>query len=151
MAGAAAAQVRGIRHYRSRSPLRRLGRGLALAVASVVFLGYVLAPIAWLVSSSFQSEREIISKPPHWIPQPPTLSNFSAIFTARDRTVTYESRKAADPSSGGFIPSTASNPTFTNRSERGRQRDSSRHNTCVHLLRFNKSRCAQESQGFLLL
>jgi multiple sugar transport system permease protein len=109
MAGAAAAQVRGIRHYRSRSPLRRLGRGLALAVASVVFLGYVLAPIAWLVSSSFQSEREIISKPPHWIPQPPTLSNFSAIFTARDRTVTYESRKAADPSSGGFIPSTASN------------------------------------------
>src|SRR5258708_10573119 len=109
MAGAIVAPAREVRHYRSRSPLRRLGRGLVLAVASVIFLGYILAPIAWLVSSSFQSEREIIAKPPHWIPQPPTLSNFAAIFTARDKTVTYETRKAADPSSGGFIPSTASN------------------------------------------
>src|SRR3982074_940336 len=107
MAGAIAAPAREVRHYRSRSSLRRLGRGLALAVASVIFLGYVLAPIAWLVSSSFQSEREIISKPPHWIPQPPTLSNFAAIFTARDKTVTYESRKAEDPSTGGVIASPA--------------------------------------------
>ena len=109
MAGAIAVPAREVRHYRSRSPLRRVGHGVALAVASVIFLGYVLAPIAWLVSSSFQSEREIISKPPHWIPQPPTLNNFAAIFTTRDKTVTYETRKAADPSSGGFIPSTASN------------------------------------------
>jgi multiple sugar transport system permease protein len=109
MAGAIAVPAREVRHYRSRSPLRRVGHGVALAVASVIFLGYVLAPIAWLVSSSFQSEREIISKPPHWIPQPPTLNNFAAIFTTRDKTVTYETRKAADPSSSGFIPSTAGN------------------------------------------
>ena len=70
MAEATAIPAREVRHYRSRSPLRRVGRGLALALASVIFLGYVLAPIAWLVSSSFQSEREIISKPPHWIPRP---------------------------------------------------------------------------------
>ena len=43
-------------------------RNAGLFVASVVFLAYVLAPIAWLVSSSFQSEAEITSKPPHWIP-----------------------------------------------------------------------------------
>ena len=61
------------------------------------------------MSSSFQSEHEIISKPPHWIPQAPTAQNFAAIFTARDKTVTYETRKARDPASGGFIPSTASN------------------------------------------
>src|SRR6202140_3453766 len=109
MTGAAAVPAREVRHYRSRSPLRRFGRGLVLAVASVIFLSYILAPIAWLVSSSFQSEREIITKPPHWIPQPPTLSNFTAIFTARDKAITYETRKAADPASGGFIPSTASN------------------------------------------
>jgi multiple sugar transport system permease protein len=98
-----------VRHYRERSRLRRVGRGIALAVASVLFLGYVLAPIVWLVSSSFQSEHEITSKPPHWIPQAPTLQNFVAIFAAKSKTVTYESRKAADPASGGFIPSTASN------------------------------------------
>jgi multiple sugar transport system permease protein len=98
-----------VRHYRARSRWRRGARALFLAFASLLFLGYVLAPIAWLVSSSVQSEREIISKPPHWIPDKPTLQNFAAIFAAKDKVVTYETRKSADPSSGGFIPSTASN------------------------------------------
>lgn len=104
-----AASASNVRHYRAHSPLRRIGRSIALGLTSLVFVTYVLAPIAWLVSSSFQSEHEIISKPPHWIPQAPTIENFAAIFAARDRMVTYETRKAADPSSGGFIPSTASN------------------------------------------
>jgi multiple sugar transport system permease protein len=98
-----------VRHHRARSPLRRIGRGVALAVASILFVGYVLAPITWLVSSSFQNEREIISKPPHWIPGAPTLENFRAIFAAKDKAVTYATRKSADPASGGFIPSTATN------------------------------------------
>jgi len=75
----------------------------------MVFLAYILAPIAWLVSSSFQNEREIVSKPPHWLPQEPTLENFAAIFAARGNTVTYETRRASDPATGGFIPSTAAN------------------------------------------
>jgi len=97
-----------VRHYRTHSSTRRFGRAAVLLVASALFLGYVLAPIAWLVSSSVQSEREIISKPPHWIPSAPTLQNFKAIFAAKDKAVTYETRRAADPASGGFIPSTAS-------------------------------------------
>ena len=97
-----------VRHYRTRSRWRRAGRGIALVLGSVLFLSYVLAPMAWLVSSSVQSEREIISKPPHWIPEMPTLQNFAAIFAAKDKVVTYETRKARDPASGGFIPSTAS-------------------------------------------
>jgi multiple sugar transport system permease protein len=104
-----AAPASKLRHYRAPSPFRRIGRAIALALTSLLFVAYVMAPIAWLVSSSFQSEHEIISKPPHWIPQTPTAQNFAAIFTARDKTVTYETRKAADPASGGFIPSTASN------------------------------------------
>ena len=87
---------------------RRLSRGVFLAAASTLLVVYLMAPIAWLVSSSFQSEHEIVSKPPHWIPHDPTIGNFAAIFTARDRTVTYETRRAADPATGGFIPSTAS-------------------------------------------
>jgi multiple sugar transport system permease protein len=87
----------------------RLGRGVVLALASILLLVYILAPMAWLVSSSLQSEREIVSRPPHWIPHDPTLRNFSAIFAAKDAGVTYETQHAADPSSGGFIPSTASN------------------------------------------
>ena len=71
--GAAALSVR---HYRAHSPLRRIGRGIALLLASLLFVAYVLAPIAWLVSSSFQSEHEIISKPPHWIPHEPDVAEF---------------------------------------------------------------------------
>lgn len=99
----------GVRHHRTRSDLSRVARGLFLAAASLVFLSYVLAPIAWLVSSSFQNEREIVSKPPHWIPDQPSLQNFTAIFFAGDQTVTYETRGRRDPATGGFIPSTAGN------------------------------------------
>lgn len=103
------AASRAVRQARARSRAGRVGRGLILLVASLAFLGYTLAPVVWLVSSSLQNEREIVSKPPHWIPHEPTLENFAAIFTAREKTVTYETRRAADPASGGFIPSTASN------------------------------------------
>jgi multiple sugar transport system permease protein len=84
-------------------------RRLGLFAASVLFLAYVLAPVAWLVSSSFQSESEITAKPPHWIPHQPTLENFEAIFKADAREVTYENRRQRDAASGGFIPSTAKN------------------------------------------
>ncbi|MCF8167891.1 MAG: carbohydrate ABC transporter permease [Rhodoferax sp.] len=86
-----------------------LGRRALLFFASLLFAVYVLAPIVWLVSSSFQSEAEITSVPPHWIPDQPTWENFAAIFTAEDKVVTYENRKEGDTATGGFIPSTAKN------------------------------------------
>ena len=98
-----------IRHYRAKSGFARAARGIFLGLASLVFLGYVLMPIGWLVSSSFQTESEIVSKPPHWIPHHPTMQNFAAIFDAGDKKVTYETRRKGDPATGGFIPSTARN------------------------------------------
>ena len=94
----------------------RTGRAILIAVSSMLLLGYILAPMVWLVSSSFQSEREIVSKPPHWIPHEPTIGNFEAIFTSHERQVTYETRRGRDPASGGFIPSTAKNllPSLAN-------------------------------------
>jgi multiple sugar transport system permease protein len=82
-------------------------RRIFLFFSSVIFLVYVLAPVAWLLSSSFQGEAEITSRPPHWIPHQPTLENFEAIFQAREKKVTYETRRAGDPATGGYIPSTA--------------------------------------------
>ena len=86
-----------------------LGHRSLLFFASLLFIGYVLAPIGWLVSSSFQSEAEITSVPPHWLPHKPTLENFSTIFTAKDKVVTYENRRQGDTATGGYIPSTAKN------------------------------------------
>ena len=85
------------------------GRRTALFFGSLIFSLYVLAPIAWLVSSSFQSEAEITSVPPHWIPEEPTIENFAAIFKSSSKVVTYETRKQGDTATGGFIPSTAVN------------------------------------------
>ena len=87
--------------------MRNLGRNILLFAASAVFLVYVLAPVAWLVSSSVQQESEITSRPPQWIPRQPTLENFEAIFAAEAKQVTYETRRQGDPATGGFIPSTA--------------------------------------------
>ena len=87
--------------------MANLGRRALLLIASIAFLGYVLAPIAWLVSSSFQSESELTSKPPHWIPHQPTWENFATIFTANDRVVTYETRREGVTATSGFVPSTA--------------------------------------------
>lgn len=86
-----------------------LGKRALLLIASLLFIIYVVAPIAWLLSSSFQSEAEITSVPPHWLPHQPTAQNFTAIFKAGDEVVTYENRSTGDTVSGGFIPSTAKN------------------------------------------
>lgn len=85
------------------------GRRTFLFLGSLLFALYVLAPIAWLVSSSIQSEAEITSVPPHWIPDHPTLDNFAAIFKTQSEVMTYENRKQGDTATGGFIPSTAAN------------------------------------------
>ena len=85
------------------------GQRALLFIGSLLFALYVLAPIGWLVSSSVQTEAEITSVPPHWVPDAPTAQNFRAIFQAPDEKVTYETRKQADTATGGFIPSTAAN------------------------------------------
>lgn len=96
--------------YRRRQSLARLTRKLVILISAIVLTIYVLAPVTWLVSSSFQTEAEIVSVPPHWIPDEPTMQNFEAIFSATEEAeVTYETRSGVDPAAGGFIPSTAKN------------------------------------------
>jgi len=50
-------------------------RRVVIALSSVLLVLYALGPFLWLLSSSFQSETEIVSRPPHWIPHHPTLDN----------------------------------------------------------------------------
>jgi len=92
-----------------RPVLPRVTRGVLLALFSALFLLYVAGPVMWLGFSSVQSEAAITAKPPNWLPRDPTLANFEAIFTARERVVTYETRRQADPATGGFLPSGAQN------------------------------------------
>lgn len=86
----------------------RSWRGIGLAIAAAALLAYVLAPVLWLVSSSLQTEREIVSIPPHWIPDHPTLQNFVAIVVT-GLGFARPGPTGADPSTGAFIPSVAGN------------------------------------------
>lgn len=87
--------------------LPRAIRGAGLALGALLLLVYTLGPVCWLVSSSLQTEREIVSVPPHWIPEEPTLFNFEAILAAGSGRPLPTA--GPDPASGGFIPSTAAN------------------------------------------
>ncbi|MDH6153365.1 MULTISPECIES: carbohydrate ABC transporter permease [Paraburkholderia] len=71
---------------------------IALFAAAALMLVYVLAPVAWLVSSSLQREADITSIPPHWIPHPATLASFRAIVQAGTGTL---------PADASFVPSSA--------------------------------------------
>lgn len=61
----------------------RLRRGLnwILFYAFVLMLVFaVLAPFAWMVISSISPQVELTRKPPHWIPEEPTLRRFEALI-----------------------------------------------------------------------
>lgn len=87
----------------------RIGRALLLAFFAALFVLYVAGPVAWLVSSSLQTEAQITAIPPNWLPPEINLGNFDAILNAAERQVTYETRRQGDPASGGFLPSGAAN------------------------------------------
>jgi len=106
---ALASGTRRTERYRARPRAAGIARAIGLFVASALTLAYLLGPVCWMVSSSFQNEAEITSVPPHWIPDHPTLRNFEAIVERPSRAVTYETRSKIDPVSGGYIPSTARN------------------------------------------
>lgn len=50
-------------------------------VVGIVLLAFLLGPILWMVSSSFQLDRELFTVPPHIIPHEPTLDNYRYIIT----------------------------------------------------------------------
>ena len=60
---------------------RKVRRQAGLWAATVVLLFFILAPIVWMLDSSFQGETELLTRPSHLVPQDPTIANFNYIFT----------------------------------------------------------------------
>lgn len=54
----------------------------------VVVAFYLLAPVAWMLIVSVTTQAETLSIPPHWIPQHPTLGNYS-VFLHPDQNAGY--------------------------------------------------------------
>ena len=89
---------------------QRLLRPVLLAIASVVFLAYVLSPIAWLISSSFQSEVRDHLEAAALAAAPANRCRTSA-RSSRPATAPSPTRTGAraTPPPGAYIPSTAKN------------------------------------------
>lgn len=50
----------------------------ALTVLGIVVI--TLAPFVWQVISSVTTDRELLSRPPHWIPEEPTVNRYRALI-----------------------------------------------------------------------
>jgi len=79
---AARSDARRERRFAGARSSRRLplGKRVALWLLAFVSLFYLLAPPGWMLISSFSPLLELHSKPPHWIPQRPTIEHYETLF-----------------------------------------------------------------------
>lgn len=76
-----------------------LVKQLGLYLASAALLFWFLGPIVWLISASFQLDRELFSIPPHLIPHEPTLDNYRFLIT-REPPPIYQGAEMGRRASG---------------------------------------------------
>lgn len=62
---------------------RRTLNLVLLNLLALLLLIYIVAPFLWVAIASFQGEVELLSRPPHLIPQNPTLDNYNYVFTGK--------------------------------------------------------------------
>jgi multiple sugar transport system permease protein len=65
---------------------------IALRVAAVLAVLYLLGPPAWMIISSVSSDAELQARPPHWIPHHPTLDNYATLLQLPSADPTVLSR-----------------------------------------------------------
>jgi multiple sugar transport system permease protein len=60
--------------------MKRRSRNWVGYPLAVLFCLVILAPILWMALSSIQTERDLLTIPPQWIPERPTLDNYRYVF-----------------------------------------------------------------------
>lgn len=64
----------------ARAALKRRINAVGLWLLTFILMIIMCIPGLWVVLSAFRPNREILAKPPIWIPQDLTLNNFAKIF-----------------------------------------------------------------------
>lgn len=59
----------------------KIYRQIALFLLTIPVILFVFLPVIWLVISSISTKAELLNIPIHWIPQQPTLENYTNILT----------------------------------------------------------------------
>lgn len=67
--------------YKKKSKLLLSRVFLYLCVLALIV--WILAPYMWLIISSISSQQELTAKPPHWIPEEPTLERYISLVLGR--------------------------------------------------------------------
>jgi len=67
------------RRRRGRAPVKGLACGVLLLLSAV----YLLAPPVWMFISSVSQDRELMVRPPHWIPSVVTAVHYLTLFQLR--------------------------------------------------------------------
>ncbi len=55
-------------------------RLLVIYLGAAIVLAGTVGPFLWLVSSSFQYERQLLNRPPQWLPNPIVVDSYREIF-----------------------------------------------------------------------
>ncbi len=55
-------------------------RLVIIYVAAAIVLAGTVGPFLWLLSSSFQYERQLLNIPPQWLPNPIVFDSYREIF-----------------------------------------------------------------------
>ena len=58
----------------------RISRQTLIYVLVIVVLAYTIVPFLWLIISALMPRHELLSFPPHWIPEGLTIDNFKYLF-----------------------------------------------------------------------
>ena len=59
-------------------------RTAMLMLAAFIFFIFLFGPVYWMVATSLMTETEMLSFPPHIVPQSPTIRNYLTIFGVGD-------------------------------------------------------------------
>lgn len=73
------------RFPKRRKPFTPSGWSIAGWVFLVLLLIFTVVPMAWMVSTSLKTEVASIQQPPEWIPNNPTLEEYTTLLDPNDR------------------------------------------------------------------
>ena len=92
MAAPTVPDIKEIRRYRQAAFLGRIV--LYLIVAAMLF--YAVSPFYWMLNSSFQLEKDVVSVPPNWVPPKFNIGNYEEIILRKpaDTSVDFDKKMA---------------------------------------------------------
>src|SRR5581483_2532909 len=95
-----------INRQRQTARFKKIGARLVLYAAVIVLVVETLAPLVWMFISSISDGKELLSLPPHWLPEAPTLERYTAIlFSERVTLLGSTTSSPAGAILGGLVNS----------------------------------------------